>query len=47
MVDSLMMIVCLSLLGGWTVSMKDTLRRRGGDGLVFLGLRSMMMGSGE
>ena len=42
-----MMMVCLSLLIGLTVSKKETLRRGGGDGLMFLGLRSMMMGSGE
>lgn len=47
MVDSLMMTVCLSLLKGLRVPTNETRRRGGGECEVFLGLRSMMIGSGE
>jgi hypothetical protein len=47
MVDSLMKTVCLSLLKGLMALTMDTRRRGGGDGVVYRGLRSMTIGSGE
>jgi hypothetical protein len=47
MVDSFMMTVCLSLLKGLRLPTKETLRRGEGEGEMFLGLRSMITGSGE